>query len=83
MDVQIWDWLSEEWLDIQLDVGINADPTFLQDQLDRYLGPLNRVRIRLFREEGGGFLNLNMIGVEFEGSYASEQRASRTDAAQG
>ena len=72
MDVQIWDWLSEEWHDVQLDVGINADPTFLEGQLGRYLGALNRVRIRLFREEGGGFLNLNMIGVEFEGSYASE-----------
>ena len=60
--------------------GQRQKQQIIREGLDRYLGPLERVRLRLVREEGGGFLNLNMLGVEFEGRYASEDMAARRGA---
>ncbi|MCY3935832.1 MAG: hypothetical protein OXG09_07575 [Chloroflexi bacterium] len=83
LEMQLWDWQQEEWQAVELDVGPNAQPTILPEGWERYLGPLGRVRIRLTREEGGGFLNLNMIGVEFSGQYASDSAEISSVDAQG
>lgn len=83
LELQLWDWQQETWQAIELDVGPTAKPTILQDEIERYLGALGRVRIRLTREEGGGFLNLNMIGVEFTGKYVSELPTISSEDAQG
>ena len=80
LDLQIWDWRREDWDAYDVDVGPTAEATVIREGLERYLGPLGRVRLRLVREEGGGFLNLNMLGVEFEGRYASEDMAARRGA---
>ncbi len=80
LDLQIWDWRREDWDAYDVDVGPTAEATVIREGPERYLGPLGRVRLRLAREEGGGFLNLNMLGVEFEGRYASEDMAARRGA---
>ena len=80
LDLQIWDWRREDWDVYDVDVGPTAEATVIRADLERYLGPLGRVRLRLLRQEGGGFLNLNMLGVEFEGRYASEDMATRRGA---
>ena len=71
LEAQIWNWRNAEWELFRIGVGATSEETTIRERVAEYLGPLGRVRLRMTREESGGFLNLNMLGVEFEGHFAS------------
>ena len=72
-DLQIWDWQREIWDTYTVDIGPSTASTEIRENLSRYLGPLQRVRLHLAQEENDGFFNINVLGVEFSGRYASEE----------
>jgi hypothetical protein len=63
--IELWNWQTQAWETIDISEGRNR----IRD-LQRFLGPLNAVQIRINRDlSGGGYFYIRQLTVEQEGTF--------------